>query len=297
MVYTLTVNPAIDYILTVEDFVIGKVNRTTCENVYYGGKGINVSRVLNELDIDNIALGFVAGFTGEQFETQVNLLGVKTELIKLKTGMTRINVKLKSKQETEINTNGPEVEKTSLNKLLNRISKLESEDYLCLCGSVSKSMPVNFYEQVIKCVEAKGVRVVVDTTGNQLVNTLKYKPFLIKPNTHELGEIFNVKINTEDEIIQYAENLKHMGACNVLVSMAGDGALLLCENGKVYKQKPPQGIVKNSVGAGDSMIAGFLAGYIKTADFAKALHYGVSAGSATAFSDDLCTIKEINKLI
>lgn len=287
MIYTVTFNPAIDYIVNVDDFKTGKVNRSNNDIKYPGGKGINVSRVLNNLGVDTIALGFIGGFTGNFIKTYIEDEGVKTDFIKVEED-TRINVKLKSDGETEINGYGPTITKENLNSLFDKIKKLKSDDILVLAGNAQKSVPRDIYAQIQNICIKNSVKVIVDTTGKSLLNTLKNKPFLIKPNNHELSEAFNVNIDNMDDTIHYAKQLIDMGAQNVVISMAGDGALLIC-NGGVYKATTPNGKVKNSVGAGDSLIAGFLASYYREKDILKAFKLGIATGSATAFSLDLCT--------
>lgn len=295
MIYTVTFNPAIDYIVKVQDFKGGEVNRVDADIKYPGGKGINVSRVLNNQGIKSKALGFIGGFTGEYIKNFLEKEGVQTDFINVK-GDTRINVKIKSNEETEINGAGPSIEENDLNKLFEKFSKLTKDDFVVLAGNVQKTLPRNIYEQIQqRCIE-KGAKFIVDTTGEALTCTLKYKPFLIKPNNHELGEIFNVEIKDRDEIILYGKRLLEMGAKNVIVSMAAEGALLVCSEG-VYHASPAKGIVKNSVGAGDSLIGGFLAHYSENLDIVEAFRWGAASGSATAFSYDLCSKDDVNALI
>ncbi|GIM30368.1 1-phosphofructokinase [Clostridium polyendosporum] len=295
MIYTVTFNPSIDYVINVEDFRSGTVNRVVSEEKYPGGKGINVSRVLNNLGVKNKALGFIAGFTGKFIKDSLQSEGVDTDFIEL-SGDTRINVKLKSNEETEINGAGPDINEKNLNKLFEKIEILNSDDYLVLAGNVQKSLPTNIYSLIQqKCISRK-VKVVVDTTGEALTSTLKYNPFLIKPNNHELSEIFNVEITNREEIIHYAQRLREMGAQNVIISMAGEGALLICNEG-VYHATAPKGTVKNSVGAGDSLIAGFLAKYSQTLNIIEAFKWGAASGSATAFSMDLCKKEYVEELL
>lgn len=295
MIYTVTFNPSIDYVIKVENFTAGTVNRVVDENKYAGGKGINVSRVLNNLGIKSRALGFIGGFTGQFIESFLQKEEIYTDFIQV-NGDTRINVKLSSNEETEINGSGPNIGEEDLNKLFGKIDALNSEDILVLAGNVQKSLPRNIYSQIQEKVKNKEVKVVVDTTGEALISTLRHKPFLIKPNNHELGEIFNIEIYKKEDIIKYSQKLREMGAQNVIISMAGEGALLICSEG-VYHASAPKGIVKNSVGAGDSLIAGFLASYSKTQDINEAFRYGVASGSATAFSMDLCKREEVEKLL
>jgi 1-phosphofructokinase len=286
MIYTVTFNPSIDYVINVENFQPGTVNRVCSENKYPGGKGINVSRVLNNLGVKNKALGFIGGFTGQFIKNSLESEGVDTDFIEL-DGDTRINVKLKSNEETEINGSGPNVDEKNLNKLFEKINSLNPNDFLVLAGNVQSSLPRNIYSLIQeKCLDKK-IKIVVDTTGEALISTLRFRPFLIKPNNHELGEIFNVEINTREEIIHYAQKLREFGAENVVISMAGEGALLICNEG-IYHASAPKGTVKNSVGAGDSLIAGFIARYSQTSDVIEALKWGATSGSATAFSMDLC---------
>lgn len=295
MIYTVTFNPSVDYVVGVDDFQQGKINRLKSEYKYPGGKGINVSRVLNNLDIKSKALGFIGGFTGEFIKTSLEKEGIATDFIQVKED-TRINVKLKSNEETEINGAGPDIDEEALNILFNMLEELGSEDYLVLAGNVQKTLPRDIYAQIQEKLMNNKAKVIVDTTGEALTATLKYKPFLIKPNNHELSEIFGVEIVTQEDIIVYAKKLLEMGAENVIISMAGEGALLICREG-VYHAEAPKGEVKNSVGAGDSLIGGFLANYSKSLDLTEAFRWGVASGSATAFSLDLCTKDEVEKLL
>lgn len=295
MIYTVTFNPSIDYVIKVENFTAGTVNRVVNENKYAGGKGINVSRVLNNLGIKSRALGFIGGFTGQFIESFLQKEEIYTDFIQV-NGDTRINVKLSSNEETEINGSGPNISDEDLDKLFEKIDTLNSEDILVLAGNVQKSLQRNIYSQIQEKVKDKEIKVIVDTTGEALISTLKHKPFLIKPNNHELGEIFDIEIHKKEDIIKYSQRLREMGAQNVIISMAGEGALLICSEG-VYHASAPKGIVKNSVGAGDSLIAGFIASYSKTSNITEAFKYGVASGSATAFSMDLCKREEVEKLL
>ncbi|EJO5346800.1 1-phosphofructokinase [Clostridium botulinum] len=297
MIYTITFNPALDYVVRVEDFKIGNLNRTSYENVYAGGKGINVSIVLNNLDVENIALGYIAGFTGNEIERKVKSFGCKTDFIKLKNGMSRINVKLKSKEESEINGTGPSIGNEELNEIFNKLDNLKEEDFLVLAGSIPKTLPKNIYETIMERLKCKNIKFVVDATGELLLNVLKYKPFLIKPNHHELSELFNVEIKNEEEIIYYGKKLQEMGAQNVLVSMAKHGAIFIPSKGEVIKSGVPKGILKNSVGAGDSMVAGFIAGYLKNYNLEEAFKMGLATGSASAFSEGLATKEKIEEIL
>ena len=295
MIYTVTFNPAIDYIVNVSDFRTGEVNRVNSDIKYPGGKGINVSRVLNNFGVDTKALGFIGGFTGEFIKNYIENEGVQTDFINVEED-TRINVKLKSNKETEINGYGPTITEENLNSLFDKIKKLSSDDILVLAGNVQKSVPRDVYSQIQNICAKNNVKVIVDTTGKSLMNTLKNKPFLIKPNNHELSEVLNVNIDNIDDTIHYAKHLVDMGAQNVIISMAGDGALLICDEG-VYKAITPKGQVKNSVGAGDSLIGGFLASYYREKDILKAFKLSVATGSATAFSLDLCTTEYAMSLL
>lgn len=296
MIYTVTFNPALDYVVRVEEFVLGAVNRTAREQVFYGGKGINVSAVLAQLGFQSVALGFVAGFTGEELERGVRLLGFDSAFIHVKRGMTRINVKLKAQAETEINGMGPEITGEDVEALFARLDRLGEGDVLVLSGSIPASISDTVYEEIMARLAGRGVRIVVDATRDLLLNVLKYRPFLIKPNSHELGEMFGMELRTDEEIVEYAKRLQERGAGNVLVSMAGDGAILVTKDGQILKRRPPKGKVKNSVGAGDSMVAGFVAGYLQNGDYAEALKLGTAAGSASAFADGLASAEEIREL-
>lgn len=296
MVYTVTFNPAIDYVVHTDELKVGKTNRSISEQTYVGGKGINVSIVLAELGIKSKALGFVAGFTGRAIEDGVNEKGVETDFVHLESGCSRINLKIKSGEETELNGQGPKIPDKAIEELFAKLDKLEDGDILVLAGSIPGSLPSDVYEKVLARLSGKKIKTVVDATKDLLLNVLKYKPFLIKPNNHELGEMFGVELKTEDEIISYAKKLREMGAVNVLVSMAGDGAILVDEDGNVHKCGVCKGTVKNSVGAGDSMVAGFIAGSEK-GDYEYALKLGTATGGATAFSDELAKKEEIFELL
>lgn len=296
MIYTITFNPALDYIMTVDEFNKGSVNRSKSEKILPGGKGINVSLVLTNLGVQNTALGFIAGFTGKNIEEILKNRGCKTDFVNLKDGLSRINVKLMSGSETEINGNGPSIDEGELKSLYEKLSKLNSDDVLILAGSVPSSLPADIYSKIIKLVTEKDVKVVVDATGDLLVRCLKYKPFLIKPNNYELEQIFNTKLDLREDIVKYALKLKEMGAANVLVSMGADGAILVDEYGKCYDLNAPDGKVVNTVGAGDSMVAGFLAGFYEKKDYEYGFKLAVAAGSASAFSEELATKDEIMKV-
>lgn len=297
MIYTVTFNPSLDYIIKINNFTVGMVNRSEEETIFPGGKGINVSIVLKNLGIESEVLGFIAGFTGEEIKSKVEEMGCTTNLIKLNEGISRINVKLKGKVESEINGGGPKIDKKSLNKLFKQLEELKKGDILVLAGSIPRSLPEDIYEKIMEKLQDKDTKIVVDATKDLLVNVLKYKPFLIKPNNHELGEIFNVVLKTDKDIIEYGKKLQEKGAQNVLISMAGDGAILIDSNGKSYKSEVPKGKVKNSVGAGDSMVAGFVAGYLTTNNLYSAFKMGIATGSASAFSEELATKEEVMRLL
>lgn len=297
MIYTVTFNPAIDYVVELVSFNIGEINRTTREYMNLGGKGVNVSRVLTNLEIPNVALGFVAGFTGDALRNGLERMGVKTDFISLEEGNTRINVNIKGVEETDINARGPEIPNSAIDELFKKLDNLQSGDTLVLAGSIPTSLPNDMYERIMERLYGKGIRFVVDATRDLLVKSLKYEPFLIKPNNHELGEIFGLELTTDNEIIYYARELKKQGAKNVLISMAGDGAILVDENDVAHKIGTPKGKVKNSVGAGDSMVAGFCAGYLEKGDYKYALRMGTAAGSASAFSESLATKQEVIDLL
>lgn len=297
MIYTVTFNPALDYVVRMDELALGQVNRTVSEDVQLGGKGVNVSWVLRELGHENVALGFVAGFTGKAIEDGLAAKGVATDFIHLPAGLTRINVKLKAGEETEINGKGPDISAEALEELYHKLDALSEGDVLVLAGSIPASLPSDVYESILARLEGKKVLCAVDATRDLLVNVLKYRPFVIKPNNHELGEIFGRTLTTDEEIRECAAKLQEQGARNVLVSMAGDGAMLLDENGVCHRLAAHKGKVKNSVGAGDSMVAGFLAGYLDSGDYEQALRVGSAAGSATAFSDVLATRPEIEVLL
>lgn len=297
MIYTVTFNPALDYVIRMESLKLGTVNRSSAEAVYYGGKGINVSTVLKNIGVDSVALGFVAGFTGKEIEEGVKNMGVATDFIKLPEGMSRINVKIKAEQETEINGQGPAISMEKVEKLFEKLDRMEKGDCLVLAGTIPASLPSDIYEQIMDRLKDKEIRIVVDATKDLLLNVLKYHPFLIKPNNHELGEMFGVVLRTDEEIVEYAKKLQERGARNVLISMAGDGAILLTETKEVYKMGVPKGTVVNSVGAGDSMVAGFVASYFKEHDYLKALKFGTATGSATAFSEGLATMDKVEELL
>lgn len=297
MIYTVTFNPSLDYVIQVDKLVPGEINRTTHEAVYPGGKGNNVSVILSNLGHSSKALGFTAGFTGEALENMLKEFGCDTAFIRLPEGSTRINVKINAGEETEINGQGPVITEEAQRALFEQLDALKEEDILVLAGSIPNTLPSDIYERILEHLQGRGIHFVVDATKDLLLKVLKYHPFLIKPNNHELGEMFGVTLKTKEEIVTYAKKLQEMGAENVLVSMAGDGAILLTEEGVIYEAKPPKGKVLNSVGAGDSMVAGFLTGYLNTGDYEKAFRLGVVTGSATAFQYWLATKEDIVALM
>lgn len=296
MVYTVTFNPAIDYVIHMGEVRLGATNRSEGEEMYFGGKGINVSIVLRELGIDSKALGFTAGFTGEAIEKGLTDMGIDTDFVRLEKGNSRINVKIKSKEETELNGQGPDIGDKAIAALFEKLDRLVDGDSLILAGSIPASLPSDIYERILERLSGKNINVVVDATKDLLLNVLKYKPFLIKPNNHELGEMFGMELKTDEDIEKYARRLQDMGAVNVLISMAGDGAMLIDEFGKTHRCGVCKGTVRNSVGAGDSMVAGFLAGSLN-GDYEYALKLGTAAGGATAFSDGLATNEKISELM
>ena len=296
MIYTVTFNPSLDYIVSVEDFKLGITNRTSSELMLPGGKGINVSTVLGNLGIENTALGFAAGFTGEEIIRQVEHMGIRSDFIMVPDGISRINLKLKSIDGTEINGCGPEISEAAVAELMEKLEVLGEEDVLVLAGSIPSPMPDDIYRRILKRLQGRGVTAVVDATKDLLLNVLEYRPFLVKPNNHELGEIFQVELWDRKSVVSYARKLQEMGAQNVLVSMAGEGAVLAAQDGTVYETPAPEGTLVNGVGAGDSMVAGFLAGWMEKQDFRHAFYMGVSAGSASAFSERLATREEIKHI-
>lgn len=297
MVYTVTLNPALDYVIHIEDFQTGEINRTQREEIQFGGKGINVSTVLTRLGVENTALGFLAGFTGQALAEGLRKNGIQTDFIWLMEGLTRINVKIKAGEETELNGRGPVIPSAALDELFQKLDRLQSGDVLDLSGSIPASLPDDIYQQILRQLEGRGILTVVDAAGELLCAALSYRPFLIKPNHHELGEIFGQTPVTDQELTACAKKLQKQGARNVLVSMAGEGSLLLDETGACHRLGVPRGTVRNSVGAGDSMVAGFLAGWLKTGDYETAHRMGAAAGSATAFSDGLATEAKVLALL
>ena len=297
MIYTVTFNPSLDYIIRVDDFRTGQINRTAREMILPGGKGVNVSIVLSNLGHDSKALGFTAGIIGEDLEDLLQKSGVSTDFIRVKNGCSRINVKMRSDTETEINGQGPVIEEDEIQQLFARLDQIESGDYLVISGSVPNTLPSDMYEQIMQRLEGRGVRIVVDAEKDLMTRVLEYRPFLVKPNHLELGGIFGVSLASRAEVLPYAERLQAMGARNVLVSMAGEGAVLLSESGEVFQAPAPKGALVNSVGAGDSMVAGFLAGWIEQGSYDSAFRMGLCAGSASAFSDQLAKRHEVEALM
>ena len=293
MIYTVTFNPTLDYIVSVENFKLGLTNRTSSELLLPGGKGINVSTVLMNLGIESTALGFIAGFTGDEVVRRLEQMGVKNGFIRIPDGFTRINLKLKSIDGTEVNGQGPKIGKEKVEQLMEQLDELKEGDVLFLSGSIPASMPSDAYQKIMERLKDKGIHIVVDATEDLLMNVLPYHPFLIKPNNHELGDIFGVQLKTREEVIPYGKKLQIMGAQNVLISMAGEGAVLIAADGRIFSTPAPKGILINGVGAGDSMVAGFMAGWMAKKDYEYAFHMGVSAGSASAFSENLATKEEI----
>lgn len=297
MIYTVTLNPSLDYIMHLDGMNINSVNRSLKEEVYPGGKGVNVSIVLNNLRVPNKALGFIAGFTGKEIERVMTNLGSNCDFITLDQGISRINVKLEAGKETEINGMGPQITPADLKELFAKLDEIQEGDFLVLAGSIPSSVPDSIYQDIMKELAHKNIHVVVDATKDLLKNVLKYKPFLIKPNHIELAEMFNVEINSDEEIVTYARKLQEMGAQNVLISMGGDGSILITSAGEVVKISVPKGTVINTVGSGDSMVAGFIAGYLKSKDLKEALKFATATGSATAFSPWLATADKVDDLL
>lgn len=297
MIYTVSFNPSLDYIVDVKDFKTGLVNRSCGEKIFPGGKGINVSIVLGNLGFENKALGFRAGFTGDTLTNLLNEKGIVADLVEVPEGMTRINVKLRSNEESEINGQGPHIKEEQVEMLYAKLDKIEDGDVLVLAGSIPDTMSKSAYMDIMERLKDKDIKIVVDATNNLLMNVLPLKPFMIKPNNHELGEIFGVEIKSKDDVVKYGRMLQEKGARNVLVSMAGDGAVLIAEDGEIFKSEAPEGKVVNSVGAGDSMVAGFIAGYLENGSYEKAFQMGVCTGSASAFSEELATKSEVEALL
>lgn len=296
MIYTVTFNPSLDYIISVKEFALGKTNRTTAEQMLAGGKGINVSTVLTNLGVENVALGFIAGFTGKEIECRAKESGITCDFITLENGCSRINVKMKDFDGTEINGVGPVIDEEAIAQLMNQLNQLQEGDTVVLAGSIPSCMSDFIYRDIMSELKDKGIHFIVDATQNLLLNVLEFHPFLIKPNNHELGEIFGVELKTRESVVLYAKKLQEMGARNVLVSMAGEGAVLLDENQNVYMLPAPKGTLVNAVGAGDSMVAGFLAGWTEKQDYKHAFQMAVAAGSASAFSEVLATKEDVERV-
>lgn len=297
MIYTVTFNPSLDYIVTVPNFVPGRVNRTEQEIMFPGGKGINVSIVLHNLGLNSTALGFIAGFTGQEIKRQIQDFQIQEQFISIPNGFSRINVKLRSKEESEINGMGPDINAEALDAFYQQLDRLQTGDVLVLAGSIPATLPSTIYRDIMEQLQNKGVMIVVDATKDLLCNVLEFHPFLIKPNNFELGEIFGLdNLKDKAEVIRYAKKLQERGARNVLVSMAGDGAVLVAEDGTTFESPAPKGKVVNSVGAGDSMVAGFIYGYLTEKNYEKAFYTGISCGSASAFSENLATKEEVNAI-
>lgn len=296
MIYTVTCNPSVDYVVQMEQFQPGMVNRAIGEQVFSGGKGINVAVILKNLGVPNRVLGFLAGFTGDFIERELQAQGCQTAFVRLEKGFSRINIKIKGEEESEINGGGPAVDQAAMESLFERINRLQKGDMLIISGSIPPSLPKNLYEKILELLDGRGIYTVVDTSGEALLKTLRYEPFLIKPNHLELEELAQSRLFTREEIIAQGKRLQEMGAQNVLISMAAEGAVLLTSDGKVLFGEAPRGTVRNSVGAGDSMVGGFVAGWLKTGSYAAALQWGIAAGSASAFCEGLATGEEIRRL-
>ena len=296
MVYTITLNPALDYVMKVGKLRYDDINRSKSEEIYYGGKGINVSVILTRLGVHNKALGFVAGFTGRKLEQMLVDEGIDCDFNRLSNGQTRINVKIKADTELDVNASGPDISEDDIKDLMDKLDDIGEGDYLVLAGSIPSTLPDDIYERILSRLQSRGVNFIVDATGDLLKKALPYKPFLVKPNHHELGDLFGVETKTEEDIVKYARKVQEMGARNVLVSRAKDGATLIDENSNVTTFANVDGKLVNSVGCGDSMVAGFLAGYINKKDYAYALKLGAACGNATAFSEELATADEIKKV-
>lgn len=297
MIYTVTFNPSLDYIVSVDDLILGMVSRTKKEIINPGGKGINVSLVLRNLGYDSTALGFQAGFTGKEILRRLDERGIMSDFIEVAEGISRINVKIRSREESEINGMGPAIKEDEIEKLYERLNRLEDGDVLILAGSIPSVLPETMYRDIMERLSGRKLRIIVDAAGELLVNVLPYKPFLVKPNNHELGEIYGVTLKTRGEVVPFARRMQQEGARNVLVSMAGEGTVLLTEDGQVFQTEAPKGTVRNSVGAGDSMVAGFVAGYLASEDYEQAFYMGVCTGSASAFSEGMADRESVRKLL
>lgn len=296
MIYTVTFNPSLDYTMRIENFQTGALNRTNYEEIRVGGKGVNVSIVLTSLGVPNVALGFIAGFTGDQIESGMKQLGCETNFIRLPNGFSRINVKLQEEQETEMNGMGPAVSSDDCDQFMMRMKMLHPGDILVLSGSIPTSMPQDMYEKILDIIDTDQIRVIVDTSSNLLRRTLAYRPFLIKPNLSELGEMFGRSLVEYDDIVGCARHLQEEGARNVLVSMGSAGAILVTQDGQVFSAPAPSGNLVDSIGAGDSMVAGFIAGYLERNSMVDGFAKGLAAGSATAYKQGLATGEEITAI-
>ncbi len=297
MVYTVTLNPALDYTVKVDSIKSGEINRSYDEQIFYGGKGINVSVILTRLGIENRALGFLAGFTGKELESMLKADGIDCAFNYLESGKTRINLKIKSAEEYEINGEGPKIGEEDIKALIKKLSAAKSGDWVVLAGAIPKSLDTNIYDKILSELEGKGINFAVDATGELLLKSLRHRPFLIKPNRHELEDLFKVEIKTDNEAEKYAKELQRFGAKNVIVSLSGDGALLVDETGVTTRLYNAPGEVINCVGCGDTMVAGFIAGYINTMDYAYALKLGIACGNATAYSEGLGEKDLIEKML
>lgn len=297
MIYTVTLNPSLDYLVEVPTFQMGRTNRTVSEELKAGGKGINVSLLLQNLGLESMALGFVAGFTGEEILSQLDEQGIHYHFIKVANGSSRINIKLLKQEGTEINGQGPVISREEEARLLEQFEQIAEGDVVILSGSIPASLAQDWYLKVMKILKQKQVLVVLDTTGEGLLKAAEYAPFLIKPNHHELGHLFGVELHTQEEVVPYGKKLQDMGFRNVLISLAGEGAVLLAEDGQVLSAQVPKGNLQNSVGAGDAMVAGYVAGWLEKKDYEWAFRMGVAAGSASAFSKEFATGQEIKELL
>ena len=297
MIYTVTLNPSLDYMVEMPVLQLGRTNRTVREELKVGGKGINVSLLLNNLDIESIALGFVGGFTGEEILRQLNEQGIRNHFVNVSKGSSRINVKLVQQEGTEINGQGPVISKEEEERLLEQFKQVQAGDAVILSGSIPPSLSRNWYLKVMKILQSKDAMVILDTTGEGLLKAAEYAPFLIKPNHHELGEMFDTNITCREEVIPYGKKLQDMGFRNVLISLAGEGAVLLTEDGQVLSGEAPRGVLHNSVGAGDAMVAGFVVGWLEKQDYEWAFRMAVASGSASAFTKEFATKQEINEML
>ncbi len=297
MIYTVTLNPAIDFIINMDKPILGTINRSKSESIYCGGKGINVSTVLKELGLDSICTGFLAGFTGKEIEENLKSNDIKTDFVHIENGFSRINIKIRSDEETDINTTGPQVSDYDMHLLYKKLENITSQDVVVLCGSAQKNAQDDVYAKILSKIAKTGAKTIVDTTGKKLLNALEYKPFLVKPNINELIETFDTKISSLHDIEKHAIKLQTLGAQNVLVSMGEKGSVLFTQNKQVIMQGAPKGTAVNTVGAGDSMVAGFIAGYLKSEDYKAALKLATACGSATAFSQGLCKQNEITQML